>query len=211
MILIRCSSHLLKFMQMCLKCKALKALKREVLRVKRRQGILGFTHLQTNGVSLVSCQVKLCTLAWLSYHLERRCSFISSLELSTCVFHWKGPLVEPPKVMDVMPTHLIFMENNYLFYAQQPQLWTVSCLKGRVSVKCSVLKSFLVHYSIVLFYYAEAECVPSNFQVPWNFPCFFPRSVLLALAWKTMEKTWKISPDPQNMTLNIGLLFFRAF
>ena len=61
MILIRCSSHLLKFMQMCLKCKALKALKREVLRVKR-QGILGFTHLQTNGVSLVSCQVKLC--AW---------------------------------------------------------------------------------------------------------------------------------------------------
>ena len=69
-----------------------------------------------------------------------------------------------------MPTHLIFMENNYLFYAQQ--LWTVSCLRAKASVRYSVLKCFLVHYSIVLFYYTVAECVPLNFRVSEIFRAF---------------------------------------
>ena len=76
------------------------------------------------------------------------------------------------QIMDVMPTHLIFMENNYLFYAQQ--LWTVSCLRAKASVRYSVLKCFLVHYSIVLFYYTVAECVPLNFRVSEIFRAFFP-------------------------------------
>ena len=71
-----------------------------------------------------------------------------------------------------MPTHLIFMENNYLFYAQQPQLWTVSCLKARVSLSYSVLES-LLHYSIVLFYYAVSWMCTLEFRGKWNFPCFF--------------------------------------
>ena len=35
--------------------------------------------------------------------------------------------------------------------------------------------------------------------------CVFSRSFLPVLAWKSISKTWKISPDPQNMILHIGI------
>ena len=40
---------------------------------------------------------------------------------------------------------------------------------------------------------------------PGIFPRIFPLSFLPVLDWKTIEKTWKISPNPLNMKLNIGL------
>ena len=47
------------------------------------------------------------------------------------------------------------------------------------------------------------ECFALNFRVPR----LYPQSFLLMVANKTRDITWKISPDPQNMMLKIGLVY----
>ena len=44
-----------------------------------------------------------------------------------------------------------------------------------------------------------------KFTCSVKFSVFFSRSFLPVLAWKSILKTWKISPDPQNMILHIGI------
>ena len=93
--------------------------------------------------------------------------------------------------------------------AKPPNYTVVACRSSRMSYICAILSnSCALVRSATMALLTERvntimECLASDFRVPLNFTCFFSQSFLPVLAWKTTEKTWKISPDLQDLTLNI--------
>ena len=52
----------------------------------------------------------------------------------------------------------------------------------------------------------QAECLASNFLVPWNFPCIFSWSFMPVLAWKTTGNKHGINPHIPKIWYSVHLL-----